>query len=262
MSLPFPEIDPVLVHIGPLAIRWYSLAYIAGIVGGWWLFRKDLQKYPQKNLTSARAEDMIMWAIAGIVLGGRLGYTLIYKADYYLAHPLQILHVWEGGMSFHGGCVGFAIAFFLFCKKYKIAYLPVMDVLSSVVPIGLGLGRLANFINGELWGRPSDVSWAMVFPHAGSQPRHPSQLYEAASEGLLLFIILFTLLKCTKLREKPGALSGLFLIGYAIARTTSEFFREPDVQLGLLWEGATMGQLLCIPMFILGLILLLRAKRA
>lgn len=261
MALTFPQIDPIIIHLGPLAIRWYSLAYIAGIVGGWWLVKKDLEKHPQPNLTPARSEDMILWAILGIVLGGRLGYTLIYKLDHYLANPLKILHIWEGGMSFHGGCVGFAIAFLLFCRKHSIAYLPVMDLLSAVVPIGLGLGRLANFINGELWGRHTDVAWGVVFPGAGILPRHPSQLYEATLEGLVLFIILFSLLKLTKLRERPGAISGLFLIGYAAARTVCEFFREPDPQLGFLWQGATMGQLLCIPMFALGIFLFMRAKR-
>lgn len=261
MSLTFPDIDPVLIQLGPLAIRWYSLAYIGGVVLGWLLVRRDLKKHPQAGLTPARIEDMVVWAICGIILGGRLGYTLIYKADYYLSHPLQILYLWEGGMSFHGGAVGFALAFFLFCRKHGIAYLPLMDVLACVVPIGLGLGRVANFINGELWGRVSDVAWAMVFPHAGPFPRHPSQLYEAFTEGVLLLVIMLALLNFTRLRERPGTLSGIFLIGYALSRIGCEFFREPDAQLGFLWAGATMGQLLSVPMLLLGFALVVRAKR-
>ncbi len=262
MTVSFPHIDPVLVQLGPLAIRWYSLAYIGGIVLGWWLVKKELYKRPLANLTPARMEDMIMWAIGGIILGGRLGYTLVYKPDYYFEHPLQILHIWEGGMSFHGGFAGFAIAFFLFCRRYKIPYLQLMDLMACVAPIGIGFGRLANFINGELWGRVTDVPWAVVFPHADALPRHPSQLYEASLEGALLLIVMLTLLKTTKLRERPGALCGIFIMGYGTARIICEFFREPDAQLGFLWEGATMGQLLSIPMFILGAALFYRAKRA
>lgn len=261
MSLNFPQIDPVLIHLGPLAIRWYSLAYIGGVVLGWILVKRDLARHPQAGLTHQKIDDMVVWAIGGIILGGRLGYTLIYKADYYLSHPVQILHIWEGGMSFHGGAVGFALAFLLFCRRNHIAYLPLMDVLACVVPIGLGLGRLANFVNGELWGRVSDAPWAIIFPHADEFPRHPSQLYEAGLEGVVLLALLLFLLNYTRLREKPGALSGIFLMGYAIARIICEFFREPDAQLGFLWAGATMGQLLSIPMFLLGIFLFIRAQR-
>ncbi len=262
MAIPFPEIDPILIKLGPVAIRWYSLAYIAGIVAGWKLIKMDMQKHPIPNLTAALIEDLIIWAIGGIILGGRLGYTLIYQQDYYLEHPIQIFHIWEGGMSFHGGFVGFVLAFYCFCRRHKVPYLRLMDLMAAVAPIGLFFGRLANFVNGELWGRTSDVPWAMLFPHAGSLPRHPSQLYEAGLEGILLFIILFMLLKKTNLRERAGALCGLFLVGYGVARIVCEFFREPDAQLGFLWAGATMGQLLSVPMLLLGAFLFLRAKRA
>ncbi|MDX2074118.1 MAG: prolipoprotein diacylglyceryl transferase [Alphaproteobacteria bacterium] len=262
MSIAFPEIDPVIVHLGPLAIRWYSLAYIAGVLAGWKLIKNDLKKHPIEHLTKDRIDDMVIWAIIGIMLGGRLGYTLIYQTEYYLQHPLAILFVWEGGMSFHGGFSGFIAAFFLFCRRHRIGYFQLMDKMAAVAPIGIGLGRLANFINGELWGRVSDVPWAMVFPDADGHPRHPSQLYEAGLEGVLLFVVLFTLLKKTRIREYPGMLCGLFLCGYGLARIFCEYFREPDPQLGYLWAGATMGQLLSLPMLLLGALLLLRAKRA
>lgn len=261
MAIQFPHIDPVLVQIGPLAIRWYSLAYIAGVVLGWILVKKQLKKHPLPGLEAARIDDMIVWAISGIILGGRLGYTLFYKPEYYLSNPLEILHVWQGGMSFHGGAIGFALAFYLFCRKYKIPYLRLMDLMACVVPIGLGFGRLANFINGELWGRETKVPWAVVFPHADILPRHPSQLYEAALEGAVLMALLLWLLNHTRLRESPGALCGIFLIGYGTARIICEFFREPDVQLGFLWAGATMGQLLSVPMIIFGTALFAWAKK-
>lgn len=261
MSLPFPHIEPVLLQIGPLAIRWYSLAYIVGVLSGWQLIKRDMRRHPIAGLTPALVEDLALWAIGGIILGGRLGYVFVYQTSYYLEFPLQIFHIWEGGMSFHGGFVGFAIAFYIFCRRHGIAYLRLMDLMACVAPIGIGLGRLANFINGELWGRPSDLPWAILFPRAGELPRHPSQLYEATLEGLLLFCLLFTLLKMTRLREKSGFLSGLFLIGYAVARSFCEYFREPDAQLGYLWEGATMGQILCIPMLLAGLFLCYRANK-
>lgn len=261
MALQFPNIDPVLIKIGPVAIRWYSLAYIGGIVLGWLLVKWELAKRPIENLNKEKIDDMILWAIAGIVLGGRLGYTLLYQPHYYLQQPLKILYVWEGGMSFHGGIIGFAVAFFLFCYKHRIPYLQLMDLMACVAPIGIGLGRLANFINGELYGRVSNAPWAMMFPGSDGELRHPSQLYEALLEGLVLFIVMFLLLKLTRLRERAGMLSGLFLIGYAAARMYCEQFREPDSQLGLLWAGATMGQILCVPMILLGLVLIFRAKK-
>jgi phosphatidylglycerol:prolipoprotein diacylglycerol transferase len=259
--LTFPAIDPIALKLGPLAIRWYSLAYISGIVAGWWIVTKELAKHPLPNLDKKRIDDMIMWAIGGIILGGRIGYCLFYKPDYYLTHPVQILHVWEGGMSFHGGFLGFITAFYIFCRRNQIPYLRLMDLMAVVAPIGIGLGRMANFINGELWGRVTDASWGMVFPTGGALPRHPSQLYEAACEGALLLLIMMILLKCTKLRERTGALIGCFLVGYGCARIGCEFFREPDDYLGFLFAGATMGQLLSVPMVIAGIIFLARAKR-
>jgi len=261
MSIPFPHIDPILVQIGPLAIRWYSLAYIAGVVIGWLLVKRELKKRPLAGLPAEKMEDMVVWAIAGIIFGGRLAYVLFYKPEYYLSNPLEALQLWKGGMSFHGGCFGFAFAFYLFCRKHGIQYFKLMDLMACVAPIGIGFGRLANFINGELWGRYTTVPWAMVFPNADILPRHPSQLYEAALEGALLLIIMLALLHYTKLRERPGMLSGIFLIGYGCARIFCEFFREPDAQLGFLWEGATMGQLLSVPMLLLGAFLVMRSKR-
>lgn len=261
MAIPFPSVDPVLVHLGPLSIRWYSLAYIGGIVLGWMVVKRELARRPLSGLTPTRIDDLIVWAIGGILIGGRLGYTLIYKADYYFEHPAHILRLWEGGMSFHGGFAGFILAFFLFCRRYNIPYLSLMDLMACVAPIGIGFGRLANFVNGELWGRVSDVPWAMVFPNGGDLPRHPSQLYEALLEGGMLLAIMLALLHCTRLRDKPGTLSGMFLIGYAVARMVSECFREPDAQIGFLWAGATMGQLLSVPMMLAGLFLIFRPRR-
>lgn len=259
--LPFPNIDPIALQLGPLVIRWYSLAYIGGVMLGWWIIVRELRVRPLANLTKPRMDDMIMWAIAGIILGGRIGYCLFYKPDYYAAHPTQILHVWEGGMSFHGGFIGFITAFYIFCKRYDIPYLKLMDLMAVVAPIGIGLGRLANFINGELWGRVTDSPLGMIFPTGGELPRHPSQLYEATLEGFLLLVLMFALLKLTRLRERTGALIGVFLLGYGCARITCEFFREPDAQLGFLWLGATMGQLLSVPMVALGISFIIRAKK-
>jgi phosphatidylglycerol:prolipoprotein diacylglycerol transferase len=266
MSLHYPNIDPVLVHFGPLAIRWYSLAYIAGILLGWWIIAKELAKHPLENLNKKRIDDTITWAVIGIVAGGRLGYVFFYKPDYYFEHPVQILHLWEGGMSFHGGLAGFILAFFLFCRKYKVDFLKLMDLMACVAPIGIFFGRVANFINGELWGRITDSPLGMVFPTGGASngenwPRHPSQLYEAMLEGLVLFIFMMLLLKLTNLREKTGALGGIFLAGYALARIACEFFREPDPQLGFLFAGATMGQLLSLPVLAAGLYFALRPKQ-
>ncbi len=204
---------------------------------------------------------MMVWGVLGIVGGGRLGYVLFYKPSYYFSHPQHIFAVWEGGMSFHGGLLGVAIAFVFFCRKFHIAFFELMDVLACVVPIGLFCGRVANFINGELYGRATDAPWGMVFPHGGDLPRHPSQLYEASMEGVLLFILLFVLLKFTSARDRRGLLTGIFLIGYSCSRIIAEFFREPDDFLGFLWGGATMGQLLSLPMLACGLYLAFTAKK-
>ena len=258
--LSFPNIDPIAIHLGPLAIRWYSLAYVTGILGGWWLISRELAARPLANLSKKAFDDTIMWAVIGIILGGRLGFVLFYKPGYYLENPGQILHVWEGGMSFHGGLLGFILAFFLFCRKYHINFLSLMDLMASVAPVGLFCGRIANFINGELYGRVTDSPLGMVFPHGGELPRHPSQLYEAGLEGVVLFCLMFWLLKKTNARETPGFLCGAFLCGYAISRVIVECFREPDSYLGFIAGPATMGQILSLPMLLLGACLIKRAR--
>jgi phosphatidylglycerol---prolipoprotein diacylglyceryl transferase len=257
----FPQFDPVIVQVGPLAIRWYALAYIAGLLIGWRLLRR-LVLWPPAVATPEQADDFLTWAVLGVVLGGRLGYVLFYQPAAYLTHPLQIFAVWEGGMSFHGGMLGVAIAVLVFCYRNAIPILGFADRLAVVAPIGLGLGRVANFINGELWGRaaPDWLPWAMVFPRAGLVPRHPSQIYQALLEGLLLFTVMALLSRWDALRARFGALTGVFLAGYAIARITGEFFREPDAFLGFLAFGATMGQLLSVPMLIAGIWLIARAQ--
>jgi phosphatidylglycerol:prolipoprotein diacylglycerol transferase len=251
--LPFPAIDPVLVHIGPFAIRWYALAYITGLVAGWWLLRHLARRSPVVA-TKLQVDDFLTWATLGVVLGGRFGYVLFYQSGYYFSHPLQMLQVWNGGMSFHGGMLGVTVAIILYCRQQKIPLLGFADRIAVVVPIGLGLGRCANFINGELWGRPAPgVPWAMIFPNDPTQlPRHPSQLYQATMEGLILFVLLFALSRSERVRARFGMLTGVFLMGYGVARIIGEFFRQPDPFLGYLWQGATMGQLLSMPMVLAG----------
>jgi phosphatidylglycerol---prolipoprotein diacylglyceryl transferase len=260
-AIPFPMIDPVLVQIGPLAIRWYALAYIAGILGGWWLARRLVALRPEVA-TRQQIDDFVTWTTLGIILGGRLGYVLFYRPGHYLTHPLEILEVWQGGMSFHGGALGVIVAIVLFCRQQRLDMLGFADRVTAVVPIGLCLGRLANFINGELWGRVSDVPWAMVFPTGGPEPRHPSQLYQAGMEGVLLFILLQVLVHNPAIRARRGFVAGAFLAGYGVARFIGEFFRQPDAFLGFLFAGATMGQLLSLPMILVGAWLMLRAKPA
>lgn len=261
--LTFPQIDPVLIHLGPLSIRWYAVAYVAGVFGGWWLLKKfNTRKNGEALLAEKPLDDIIVYSILGIILGGRIGYVLFYNLPLYLDHPLEALKVWQGGMSFHGGLLGMIGAMILFARRYKISFLELMDRCAIVAPIGIFFGRLANFINGELWGRTTDVPWAMIFPTGGELPRHPSQLYEAATEGLLLFLILFTLALRTKILDKIGALSGLFLIGYALARTFCEQFREPDAQIGFLFGHLTMGQLLSAPLLLGGAYLLWASCRS
>ena len=257
----FPNLDPVAVQIGPLAIRWYALAYIVGIIVSWRLMRRLVTMAPEVT-TPDKVDDFVSWATLGVVLGGRLGYCLVYQPSVYLADPIGILRVWTGGMSFHGGMLGVTIAILLFCRQYHISILGFGDRLAVCAPIGLGLGRLANFINGELWGRPAPewLPWAMIFPRADAVPRHPSQIYQALMEGLLLFLIMFFLSRRGSIRARFGVLTGVFLVGYAVARIIGELFREPDDFLGFLAFGATMGQLLSIPMLLAGLWLVLRRK--
>lgn len=282
-GIPFPDIDPVMVSIGKLSIRWYAVSYVVGIFLGWWLIGK-LDKNPPKKFAQKAYDDLIVWGILGILLGGRLGYVLFYNAGYYFSRPLEIIAVWNGGMSFHGGLIGVLISIYIMCRYYKkkfdsalskedaeklktkgydrpMNYLSVMDMLAVVAPIGLFFGRLANFVNGELYGRETDVPWAVIFP-GDPFARHPSQLYEAGLEGIILFLIMIFLFYKTALRSKPGALGGAFLAGYAVSRFLIEFVREPDEQIGFLFGTITMGQILCIPMFLIGLYLIFRKNKS
>ncbi len=252
----YPEIDPIIFSIGPIAIRWYALAYIAGLIIGWRLMIR-FAKAPGSAVTAEQVDDFLVWATLGVVLGGRLGYVLFYKPAFYISNPVEIFQIWQGGMSFHGGFLGVVVAALLFARKHKLPIFSLADMLATVAPVGLLFGRIANFINGELYGRVTDVSWGMVFPNGGPLPRHPSQLYEAALEGALLFVILIAL-RQTDLGKKPGVATGVFLIGYALARGFVELFREPDAHLGLLVGGATMGQLLSVPMILVGAYLITR----
>jgi len=259
--IPYPQIDPVLVQLGPIAIRWYALAYVVGLLLGW-QYLKALNRARGSGLPDVAVDDMLVWMTFGVILGGRIGYVLFYNLPVYLENPLAALAVWQGGMSFHGGLLGVIAAMVLFARRRGLPFLAVADLMAATVPIGLLFGRLANFINGELFGRPTDVAWAMVFPHGGPVPRHPSQLYEAALEGVLLFVLLAALAWRTGALQRPGRLAGTFLAGYALARGFCEAFREPDVQIGYLALGTTMGQLLSLPMLLLGLYLLARSRTA
>ena len=272
----FPPIGPFEIfgqHLGPFGIRWYALAYIIGLLLGWRLMRR-LVREPPAVATQLNVDEFLTWATIGVVLGGRLGYVLFYglfdESGTYLTHPGRIFAVWEGGMSFHGGMLGVTAATVWFCLRNRIPLLGFADRLAVCAPIGLGLGRIANFINGELWGRPAPdwLPWAMKFPGTPDCPsfpdfctaRHPSQLYQALLEGLVLFVVLFSLSRRESVRLRFGTLTGVFLAGYALARVTGEFFRQPDRFLGFLAFGATMGQLLSIPMLLAGLWLALRRK--
>jgi phosphatidylglycerol:prolipoprotein diacylglycerol transferase len=260
LALPFPAIDPVAVQIGPLAVRWYALAYIAGLLIGWRYCLRLAPKSPFE-FEAAQIDDFLFWAIIGVILGGRLGYVLFYNLGFYAAHPLEVFAVWRGGMSFHGGFLGMVTAIALFGRKRGIPFLALSDIIAPAAPIGLFFGRLANFINGELWGRVSDVPWAMAFPAAGPEPRHPSQLYEAGLEGIVLFALMWLLVYRGRALDKPGVLTGAFLAGYGLARIVAEFFRQPDVQIGFLAGGVTMGQVLSVPLVIAGVWLWLYARR-
>jgi phosphatidylglycerol:prolipoprotein diacylglycerol transferase len=260
LAIPFPAIDPVLVQLGPFAIRWYALAYIVGIVLGWRLVRR-LVRRPGWTIRPEAVDDLLFHVTLGIILGGRLGYILFYHPGYYLTHPLEILSVWRGGMSFHGGLLGVIVAALLFARSRKLPFLEIVDALAVVTPIGLFFGRIANFINGELWGRPSDVPWAVVFPDGGPEPRHPSQLYEAGLEGIVLLAVMLLFARRPYHPEQRGTLGGIFLIGYALARIVAELFREPDAHLGFLAGGVTMGQLLSLPMLAVGIAAVAHGQR-
>lgn len=261
LGLTFPNIDPVALELGPLVIRWYALAYVAGIMLAWRYVIWINQRMDVPLMTKEQVDDLVMYTVFGVILGGRLGYILFYQAGYYLENPGDILKVWHGGMSFHGGLAGVLISFWVFAKRRGIRWLALMDHAAAATPIGLFFGRCANFVNGELFGRPTDAPVGMIFPHGGPLPRHPSQLYEAGLEGLLLLFVLFLLVRYTRALEKTGMIGGAFLFGYGASRFIVEFFREPDEQLGLFFNVISMGQILCMPMILVGGCLILRAYR-
>ncbi len=258
--LHYPNINPIALQIGFFKIHWYGLMYLIGIIGGWALLRLRGKKRPELGWNGEQIGDLVFYATLGVVLGGRVGYMLFYDFSTWLAHPLSLFKIWEGGMSFHGGLLGVLLSMWIFARKTGKNFMDIMDFIAPVVPIGLAAGRLGNFINGELWGRVTDVPWAMVFPNGGDLPRHPSQLYEFLLEGVVLFILLWWF--SSKPRPRC-AISGVFALGYGIARFTCEFFRQPDIQKGFIaFDWLTMGQLLCIPMILVGIGLLYVAYRA
>ena len=250
-----PQFDPIALQLGPLAIRWYGLMYLIGFGAFFFLGRMRARRDAWRGINEALIDDLLFFGVLGVILGGRLGYILFYKPIYYLSHPLEIFMVWQGGMAFHGGFLGVLIAMALVARKHQLSWLVVTDFIAPLVPLGLASGRLGNFINGELWGRvaPADLPWSMVFASGGPLPRHPSQLYQFAMEGLLLFALLWFYSS----RPRPiGAISGLFLAGYGVFRFVAEFFREPDDFLGLLAFSLSMGQWLSLPMIVTGIAML------
>lgn len=264
--LPFPNIDPVAFSIGPLSVHWYGLAYVAGIMIGWFYARKlidrpTLWKGDTAPMTKTHLDDFLVWIAVGIVVGGRTGYILFYDLAPMLEDPIRIIQIWTGGMSFHGGLMGAIVAMILFARKNAIPVWSMFDIIAAVVPIGLFFGRIANFINGELWGRLSSAPWAIVFPTGGPFARHPSQLYEAGLEGIVLLLVLAALIFGIKAFKTPGLIAGIFVMGYGLSRIFVEFFREPDAQLGYLLGTSwlTMGMVLSLPMVLIGLWAALRA---
>jgi phosphatidylglycerol---prolipoprotein diacylglyceryl transferase len=266
LAIAFPVFDPVAISLGPIAIRWYALAYICGIVLGW-IYARSLIKNEKlwggpAPISLAQLDDFILWVTIGIIVGGRTGYVLFYNLPFFMQNPGAIFKLWEGGMSFHGGFLGCVVAVMWFARRNGIPILSLGDITTAVAPIGLLLGRVANFINSELWGRVTDdsVPWAVIFPNGGPLPRHPSQLYEAFLEGIVLFIVLAVMVRMGALK-RPGLILGSFILIYALARIAGEVFREPDEQLGFLWRGLTMGMLLSVPMIFAGIILIVQAWR-
>ncbi|TAL26970.1 MAG: prolipoprotein diacylglyceryl transferase [Alphaproteobacteria bacterium] len=261
-GIPFPDLDPVAIHLGPLQIRWYALAYLSGFIGGWlyggWLADLDRDRRPNRM----DIDNILPWMVLGVILGGRIGYVLFYNLGYYIENPLKSLFIWEGGMSFHGGLLGVVIVILSYARYHKFHPFALGDIIATVVPIGLFFGRLANFVNGELFGRPTTVPWGMVFPKGGDGVlRHPSQLYEAGLEGLALGALLFFMARVPAIRRTEGVLFGTMLIGYSLSRFAVEFVREPDGQLGLYFGYLSMGQLLCIPMIIAGVVIVQYGRR-
>ena len=259
-ALPFPAIDPVALDLGFFQVRWYALAYIVGLMLAWrYLVR--LSELPPQTMERKDADDLLVWMAFGVILGGRLGYVLFYKPAFFVQNPAEILQVWQGGMAFHGGLLGVTLAGIWFCRQRKLNPWRVGDLVACAAPIGLLLGRIANFINGELYGRVTDSAIGMVFPGGGPMPRHPSQLYEAALEGVILFCVMAILVRRKSIRSRPGQLIGIFLMGYGLARSIVEFFRQPDAHLGYILGPVTMGQMLSVPMILLGLAIVVYARR-
>lgn len=257
LLLPFPDIDPIALEIGPLAIRWYGIAYMVGLLLGWLYVRQlvgaqNLWMPAKPPMVPERVDDLIIWVTLGVVLGGRLGYVLFYNPAYFAASPTEIFAVWNGGMSFHGGLLGTFIAIWLFSRRYNAPFLSTLDVAAAATPIGLFFGRIANFVNGELWGRVTDVPWAMIFPNAGTEPRHPSQLYEAALEGVVLFLVLRYLTHSRFMLRRPGFIAGGFALGYGAARIFVEMFRQYDVGVGLMVGPFTPGMIYSVPLVLIG----------
>ncbi|MGC0372211.1 MAG: hypothetical protein DGJ47_000919 [Rickettsiaceae bacterium] len=260
----FPDIDPVILPLGPLAISWYSLSYVVGILISWAYCVRLINDFSkeQKNSPSAKnMDDFISWVVIGIILGGRLGYVLFYDPVKYLSDPVEILKTYKGGMSFHGGMVGFIISSYWFSRRNNINVWTLTDICAAAAPVALFLGRIANFINAELYGRVTNVPWAVIFPYSDGMPRHPSQIYEALLEGMVTFFILWYLIYCKNALKSKGMVSGVFLICYSVFRIFVEFFREPDYQLGYIVQYFTMGQILCLPMLCIGLALFIKSKK-
>lgn len=266
--LTFPDLDPIIVSIGPFDVRWYGLSYVAGILLGWyyakWLLsRAHFWQTAQAPLSQKDIDDFVLWAAVGIVAGGRLGYILFYDFSTILSNPARMFQVWNGGMSFHGGLIGTLLAMIMFAKLRKINVWSLFDITCAAAPIGIFFGRIANFINGELWGKLANVPWAFIFPTGGPFPRHPSQLYEAALEGLLLFIILLVMAAQFEQLKRPGTIAGVFLIGYGAARIFVEFFRQPDEHIGYVLGGwLTMGMILSLPLLAVGALAMVKARTA
>jgi phosphatidylglycerol:prolipoprotein diacylglycerol transferase len=265
--MPYPEIDPIAFSVGPVDVHWYGIAYVVGIMLGWFYARRLIETprlwAGEAPMSRVQLDDFLVWAAVGIILGGRIGYILFYDFPNVAAEPLRAIQIWNGGMSFHGGFAGTTLAMLLFARRHRIPVWSLFDIVAAVVPIGLFFGRIANFVNGELWGRLSDAPWAVVFPQAGPFARHPSQLYEAGLEGIALLAVLALAIWRFGALKRPGLVTGLFVCGYALSRITVEFFREPDAQLGYLYGGwLTMGMLLSLPMLAVGVWAIVRARAA
>ncbi|RAK60141.1 prolipoprotein diacylglyceryl transferase [Phenylobacterium hankyongense] len=264
--MPFPDFDPVLIHLGPIAIRWYALAYVAGILLGWryavsMVRNARLWTHRAPPVTPLQIDDMMLWVTLGVIVGGRLGHVVFYTPELFWTDPLEIFKTWHGGMSFHGGALGVLLALSVYAWRNKVDPLSLGDIAAAATPIGLFFGRIANFINGELWGRPTTAPWGMVFPGAGPEPRHPSQLYEAALEGVVLFLVLRWATHVARLTNRRGVVMGMFIAGYGIIRISLENVREPDAYMPHFPLGLTMGMMLSAPMVLAGLFLVWRGMR-